>query len=51
MGIDISTLDTAGRDDLWARCKVPEWRAFYHTARLQIHPADLKKFCLTETQG
>ena len=42
MGIDISTLDTAGRDDLWARCKVPEWRAFYHTARLQNHPARLK---------
>ena len=42
MGIDISTLDTAGRDDLWAHCKVPEWRAFYHTARLQNHPARLK---------
>ena len=42
MGIDISTLDTAGRDDLWARCKVPEWRAFYHTARPQNRPARLK---------
>lgn len=42
MVIDISVLDTAGRDDLWARFKVPEWRAFYHTARLRNHPARLK---------
>jgi len=26
-------------DDLGARFKVPEWRVFYHTARLRIHPA------------
>ena len=42
MGIDISTLDTAGRDDLWARCKVPEWRAFCHTEKLRNRPASLK---------
>jgi len=42
MGIDISALDTAGRDDLWARFKVPEWSAFYLTERLRNHPAWLK---------
>ena len=29
-------------DDLWARFKVPEWRAFCHTARLRNRPARLK---------
>ncbi len=29
-------------DDLRARFKVPEWGAFYHTARLRNRPARLK---------
>jgi hypothetical protein len=34
-----------------ARFKVAKWGVYCHTARLQIHPAGLKKFCMTETQG
>ena len=29
-------------DDLWARFKVPGWRAFSHVAKLRNHPARLK---------
>ena len=29
-------------DDLRARFKVPEWRAFCHTERLRNHPARLR---------
>jgi len=29
-------------DDLRARFKIPEWGAFYHTARLRNRPAGLK---------
>ena len=42
MEIDISTLDTAGRDDLWARCKVTKLRAFCHTESLRNRHVRLK---------
>ena len=35
-------------DDFRARFKVAEWRVFCHSAWLQINPARLKCFCVTE---